>query len=198
MTVGVLGMGVPRLACLRPAAWLKGQPRVAHLHQHKLKTLARGQASQGRRQEASTGTASSGWLARRRRDQGGVPHEAPVTQAMTTEARRVPGGRRPAQSPCFLFGAKGPSAGKSIKQRQPFRCNNTKTSGTTGWRSSWSPSRRHHQSLWQARTNFSQNKCTRCSPSKWPIVGALPAQYLGRGPGPPPINRTSHPQGRGI
>ena len=30
-----------------------------------------------------------------------------MTQAMTTEARRVPGGRRPAQSPCFLFGAKG-------------------------------------------------------------------------------------------
>ena len=41
-----------------------------------------------------------------------------------------------------------------------------------------------------------QDKCTRCSPSKWPIVGALPSQYLGRGPGPLPINRTSHPQGR--
>ena len=42
------------------------------------------------RQEASSGTASSGWLARRRRDQGRVPHEVPVTQAMTTEARRAP------------------------------------------------------------------------------------------------------------
>ena len=63
---------------------------MAHLRQHKLKTLARGQASRGRRQEASSGTASSGWLARRRRDQGGVPHKAPVTQAMTTEARRAP------------------------------------------------------------------------------------------------------------
>ena len=29
-------------------------------------------------------------------------------------------------------------------------------------------------------------------PSKWPIVGALPAQYLGRGPGPCSINRASH------
>ena len=48
----------------------------------------------------------------------------------------------------------------------------------------WSPSQRHRQGLLQARTNFSQDKCTRCSPSKWPIVGALPAQYLGRGPGP--------------
>ena len=45
--VGVLGMGVPRLACLRPAAWLKGGPNMAHLHQHRPKTLARGQASQG-------------------------------------------------------------------------------------------------------------------------------------------------------
>ena len=41
-------MGVPRLACLRPAAWLKDWPSTAHLHQHTLKTLARGQASRGR------------------------------------------------------------------------------------------------------------------------------------------------------
>ena len=26
--------------------------------------------------------------------------------------------------------------------------------------------------------------CTRCSPLKWPIVGTLPAHYLGRGPWP--------------
>ena len=72
-----------------------------------LKTLARGQASRGSRHEASSSTASSGWLARRRRDQGRVPHEVLMTQAMTTEARRAPGGRNPAQSPCFLFCAKG-------------------------------------------------------------------------------------------
>ena len=68
--VGVLGTGVPRLACLRPAAWLKWGPSAAHLHQLKLKTLARGQASQGGRLEASSEAASSGRLARRRRDQG--------------------------------------------------------------------------------------------------------------------------------
>ena len=91
-TIGVLGTVVPRLACLRPAAWLKEWPSTAHLHQHMLKTLARGQASRGGRQEASSGTASSGWLARRRRDQGRVPREVPMTQAMTTKgARRVPG-----------------------------------------------------------------------------------------------------------
>ena len=116
-------------------------------------------------------------------------------QAMTTKgATRAPA----AQCPPFLFGAKGASAGESIKQRHPFRCNETKTSPTAGRKSLWSPSHRHHQSLWQARTNFSQDKCTRCSPSKWPIVGALPARHLGRGPGPLPINGTSHPQGRCI
>ena len=57
----------------------------------QLKTLVRGQASRGGRHGASSGTASSGWLVRRRRDQGGVPHEVPVTQAMMTKgARRVP------------------------------------------------------------------------------------------------------------
>ena len=69
----------------------KGGPSTAHLHQHKPKTLARGQASRGGRRGASSGVASSGWLTRRRRDQGGVPHEVPVTQAMTTGgARRAP------------------------------------------------------------------------------------------------------------
>ena len=68
--VGILGTGVPRLACLRPAAWLKEWPSTAHLHRHVLKTLARGQASRGGRQEASSGAALSGRLARRRRDQG--------------------------------------------------------------------------------------------------------------------------------
>ena len=62
--VGVLGTGVPRLACLRPAAWLKRGPNTAHLHQHKLKTLARGQASRGRRRKTSSGVASPGWLVR--------------------------------------------------------------------------------------------------------------------------------------
>ena len=89
--VSVLGTGVPRLACLRPVAWLERGPSTAHLHQHRPKTLARGQASRGGRHGASSGTVSSDWLARRRRYQGGVPHEVPVTQAMTTKgASRAP------------------------------------------------------------------------------------------------------------
>src|SRR4051812_28675085 len=89
--VGVLGTGVPRLACLRPAAWLKGGPAQPIFINTRPKTLARGQASWGGRHGASSGAASLGWLTRRRRDQGRVPHEVPMTQAKTTKgARRAP------------------------------------------------------------------------------------------------------------
>ena len=98
------GNGAPRLACLWCGS--KGRPSVAHLHQHKPKTLARGQALRGGRRGASSGTASSGWLTRRRRDQGGVPHEVPVTQAMTTQgARRVPA-RAASSFPLWCKGGK--------------------------------------------------------------------------------------------
>ena len=63
-TVGVLGTGVPRLACLRPMAWLHQRPCTAHLHQQTLETLARGQASRGGRCKTYSGAASPGWLAR--------------------------------------------------------------------------------------------------------------------------------------
>ena len=69
--VGVLGTRVPRLASLRPAAWLKRGPSADHLHQHKLKTLARGQASRGERRKTSLGAASPGFL-EERRYQGGA------------------------------------------------------------------------------------------------------------------------------
>jgi len=127
----------------------------------RLKTLARGQASRGGRHRTSSGTASPGRLARRRRDQGRVPCEVLVTQAMMIETRRAPGGRRPVQCPCFLFGAKGASTDveyRGIRQRLPFQCNETKTSRAAGWRSPWIPRRRHHQCLWQSKTNFSQDK----------------------------------------
>ena len=109
------GNGVPRLAYLRPAAWLKGGPSTAHLHQHRPKTLARGQASRGGRHGASSGTASSGWLTRRRRNQGGVPREVLVTQAMTTQgARRVPA--RATSS--FSLWCKGGKRSRGVPRRQ--------------------------------------------------------------------------------
>ena len=51
--VGVLGTGVPRLACLQPTAWLCERARAAHLHQQAFKTLVRGQASRGGRCKTS-------------------------------------------------------------------------------------------------------------------------------------------------
>ena len=152
-TVGILGTGVPRLACLRPTAWLKQWPSTACLHQPKLKTLARGQASRGERCKTTLGTALPCRLARRRRDQGRAPREEPVMQAMTIEARRAPA----CAVSLFLFGAKGASTGQGIKQRLLYRCNETKTSRAAGPRSPRSPRRRHRQCLWQSKTNFSQD-----------------------------------------
>ena len=100
------GNGGPQ-TCLHAACGVAQRgPSTAHLHQHRPKTLARGQASRGGRHGASSGAASSGWLTRRRRDQGGVPHEVPVTQAMTTKgARRVPA-REVSSFPLWCKGGK--------------------------------------------------------------------------------------------
>src|SRR4051812_29669535 len=195
-TVGVLGTGVPRLACLRPAAWLKWGPSVAHLHQHKTQDPREG-PSLARRTTRRFLKHGLLRLAREEaeRSRWGTSRGA---HDASHDDQGCQAGASPRSVLPFLFGAKGASAGERIKQRHPFQCNETKTSSVTRRKSLWSPSWRHHQSLWQAKTNFSQDKCTRCSPSNWPIVGALPAQYLGRGPGPLPINRASHHQRRGI
>ena len=95
-TVGLLGTGVPRLACLRPTAWLS-QRVVRPIFINKApKTLARGQASRGAKpreaddarppqewpsQAGSRGVEISRW---------GKPHEALVTWAMKIGARRTP------------------------------------------------------------------------------------------------------------
>src|SRR4051812_41734198 len=91
--------------CL-PAAWLEGSPARPIFINTRPKTLARGQASRGGRRGASSSMASSGWLTRRRRDQGGVPHEVPMTQAMTTKgARRAPA-RAASSFPLWCKGSK--------------------------------------------------------------------------------------------
>ena len=99
--VGVLGTGVPRLACMRPAAWLKQRPSTARLHQPKLKTLARGQASRGGQRRASSGTASPGRLARRWRDQGRSTSRG--THDASHEDRDQAGSRRASACVVSLF-----------------------------------------------------------------------------------------------
>ena len=61
-----------------------------------------------------------------------------------------------------------------MRQRFPYWCNETKTSRTAGRRSPWSPRRRHHQSLWQAKTAFVRIACTSCPPSNWPLWDPFP------------------------
>ena len=156
-TVGVLGTGVPRLACLRPTAWLKWWPNAAHLPLLKLKTLARGQASRGGRRKASSGAASPGRLARRRRDQGRGTSRG--TRDASHDDRDQAGSRRAPACAVSLFPlwCKGASIGQGIGQRLPFRCNETKTGRAAGRRSPWSPRRCHHQCFWQPKTTFGQD-----------------------------------------
>ena len=58
-TVGVLGMGVPRLACLRPTAWLSQQAVRPIFINKASKTLAR-RTTQDLRMERPPQAASSG------------------------------------------------------------------------------------------------------------------------------------------
>src|SRR3954468_10769322 len=114
---------------------------------------------------------------------------------MTIEgARRAPAR---AASP-FPLWCKGGKRRREDQAKAPISVQQDQDQSNGGKEGTMEPRTASPQGLWQAKTNFSQDKCTRCSPSNWPIVGALPAQYLGRGPGPLPINRTRHPQGRGI
>lgn len=78
-TVGVLGMGVPRLACLRPTVWLHPRPCTAHLHQQTLKNLTRGQASRGGRRKTSSGRPNQADSRGAERSRPGAPREIPVT-----------------------------------------------------------------------------------------------------------------------
>src|SRR3954463_8686175 len=110
----------------------------------------------------------------------------------------MPGGRQPAQCPTFPLWCKGGKRRREDQAKASISAQQDQDQSNGGKEVIVEPRTASPQGLWQARTNFSQDKCTGCSPSNWPIVGALPAHYLGRGPRPLPINRTSHPQGRGI
>ena len=53
-------MGIPRLAFLRPTAWLHKRARMAHLHQQALKSLAR-RTTEDLLGSGLTGLAREGW-----------------------------------------------------------------------------------------------------------------------------------------
>src|SRR3954462_15864393 len=110
---------------------------------------------------------------------GGVPHEVPMTQAMTTKgARRAPAR---AASP-FPLWCKGGKRRRQDQAKAPISVQRDQDQSNGGKEVTMEPRTASPQGLWQAKTNFSQDKCTRCSPSNWPIVGALPAQIFGKRP----------------
>ena len=155
----------------------------------------RGQASQGGRRKTSSGAASPGWLARGReiKARGISRGSCDASHDDWSQAGAS------AQCPCFLFGAKEASVGeesRGIRQRFPYRCNETKTSKTTGRRSPWSPRRRHRQSLWQAKTTFSQGSLYWLSPFKSRHCG-IPSRSIFGKRTRASINRTSHHHKRG-
>ena len=115
-----------------------------------------------------------------------------MTQAMTTKARRAPA----CAESLFPLWCKGSKRRQEYQAKATISVRQDQDQQNGRMEVIVEPRTASPQRLWQSKTNFSQDKCTRCSPSKWPIVGALPAQYLGRGPGPSPINRTSHPLGK--
>ena len=181
VVVGVLETGVPRLACLRPTTWLHRWPGTTHPRHQQPKTLARGQASWGGRQKASLEAASSDRLTRRRRDQGRGTSRGARDAIHDDRDQAGAGLCSVLVSPLVQRGqAQAKASGKgyhsgATRPRPAERQDGGHRGAQDGVITSTFGSR---------RPPLVRITCTRCSPSKWPIVGALPAHYLGRGPGP--------------
>ena len=105
--VGVLGTGVPRLACLRPTAWLSQQAVRPTFVNKASKTLARVQVARGGRHKTSSGAASPGRLARIGEIKAGQTSRG---SRDVSHDDRDQAGASVRQCPCFPFGAKEASA----------------------------------------------------------------------------------------
>ena len=183
-TVSVLGMGVPRLAYLRPTARLHQRPCTAHLHQQTLKTLAWGQASRGGRCKTSSGAASSGWLAR------GGEIKARGTSRGSYDASHENRGQAGASTRSVLI--------SSLVLKRQAQARSPEASGKGFHISAMRPRRARRQdgghrgaqdgvttrAFGRRRPPLVRITCTSCLPSNLAVVGSLPSQYLGRGPGP--------------
>lgn len=168
------GTGVPRLACLWPAAWFKEWPNTSHLHQLKLKTLARGQASRGGRCKASSGTASPGRLARRRRDQGRGTSQG-ARDASHDDRDQAGAGL------CSVLVS-------SLVQRGQAQVRSTEASSKGYHFSATRPRPAERQdgghrgaqdgviasAFGNRRPTLVRITCTRCFPSKWPLLAPFP------------------------
>ena len=134
--------GSPDLPACGPWRGCASRPVQPIFINKAFETLARGQASRGGRHKTSSGAASPGYLARSGDIKAGQTSRG--SHDVSHDDQDQAGAS--AQCPCFPFGAKEASAGaeyRGIRQRFPYRCNETKTSRTAGGRSPWSPRRRH-------------------------------------------------------
>ena len=156
-TVGVLGTGSADLPACGPRRGWAGRSIRPIFIDKAFKTLARGQASRGGRRGTSSGVASPGRLARgeeiKARQTSRGSHDVSrdhQDQAGSNACSVLVSSlvlRRQAQARSIEASSKGFHIGAT----------RPKTSRTEIWRSPWSPRRRHHQSLWQAKTTFSQD-----------------------------------------
>src|SRR3954470_23345949 len=194
-TVVVLGTGVPRLACLRPAAWLEWRPGTAPLHQRKTPDPREGASLAGRTTHRFLGRG----LLRLAHEEAEISRQGTSRGAhdASHDDQGCQAGARPHSVLPFPLWCKGGKGRREDQAKASISVQRDQDQSNGGNELIVEPRAASPQGLWQAKTNFGQDKCTVCSPSNWPIVGALPAQYLASGPGPWPINRTSHPQGGG-
>ena len=144
------------------------------------KTLARGQASWGGRQEASPEAASSARLARRRSDQGRGTSRGTRDASHDDRDQAGAGQRSALVSPLVQRGqAQAKASGKGYH------------SGATRPRPAGRQDRGHRgaqdgviaSAFGSQRPPLVRITCTRCSPSKWPIVGPFPLIIWGEAQG---------------
>ena len=149
------------------------------------KTLVRGQASRGGRQKASSEAASSGRLARRQRDQGRGTSRG--TRDASHDDRDQAGARLGAGLRSVLVSPlvqRGQAQAKASGKGYPSGATRPRPAGRQDGGHRGAQDGVIASAFGSRRPPLVRITCTRCSPSKWPIVGALPAHYLGRGPGP--------------
>ena len=177
-------MGVPRLACLRPMAWLHQRPCMAHLHQRTLKTLARGQASRGGRRKTSSGAASLGWLMRGGETKAGGTLRGHYDASHDDQGQAGVSVRSVLISSLVLK--------RQAQMRSPEALGKGFHIGATRPRPAGQQDEGHRgaedgvttRAFGRRRLPLVRKTCTSCLPSNLVVVGSLPAQYLGRGPGP--------------
>ena len=160
-----------------------GGPSAAHLHQLKLKTLARGQASRGGRHQTSSGVASLGWLTRSGEIKARGASRGFHDVSHDDQGQAGASGRRVPVASLVLKGqaqARSPEAsGKG------FHIGATRP-GPVG---RWDGGHRGAQdgvttrAFGRRRPPFVRITCTSCPPSNWPLWDPCPPDIWEEDPG---------------